>query len=145
MSRSEIDTSENRKSYVLTNFDQTHILTLVAQLNLPFGLTTGMRFRYVSGNPTNLPVGSVHDLDTTNYNNLNGPARSLRLPAFHQLDIRIDRKFVFDNFAFTPYLDLLNVYNKENAEQWQINYRGTDQEPLQGLPLIPNFGLQGEF
>jgi len=145
LSRSEIDTSENRKSYILTQFDQTHILTIVSQLNLPFGFTAGLRFRYVSGNPSSRPVGSVHDLDTTNYNNLNAPARSERLPAFHQLDIRFDRKFVFDNFSFTPYLDLLNVYNQANAEQWQINYRGTQNEPLSGLPIIPNFGLQGEF
>ncbi len=145
LSRTEIDTSENRDSFILTQFDQTHILTLVGQLNLPLGFTFGGRFRLVSGNPATLPVGSVHDLDTTSYNALPQPARSTRLPTFHQLDFRIDRKFVFDNFSFTPYLDLLNVYNQVNAEQYQIDYRAREREIIQGLPILPNFGLQGEF
>jgi hypothetical protein len=102
LSRSEIDTSESRDSFVLTGFDQTHILTLVGQVNVMWGFTVGGRFRLVSGNPTTTPVGSINDLDTGDYQALNQPQRSERLPYFHQLDIRVDRKFIFDNFTFTP-------------------------------------------
>src|SRR5690606_17706810 len=67
LSKSEIDTSESRDSLILTSFDQTHILTVVGQVNLPWAISAGGRFRLVSGNPTSRPIGSVHDLDTTDY------------------------------------------------------------------------------
>lgn len=145
LSRSEIDTSESRDRFLLTAFDQTHILTVVGQVNLPYNFTVGGRFRAVSGNPTTLPNGSIHDLDTTDYRRLAQPARASRLPAFHQLDIRVDRKWVFDNFSFTTYLDLLNAYNAQNAEQYQDDYRFREREPIPSLPIIPVIGASGEF
>jgi TonB family protein len=145
LSRSEIDLNENREDFILTQYDQTHILTIVGQLNVPFGFTLGGRFRYVSGNPSTKPNGSVHDLDTTDFNTLPQPTRASRLPAFQQLDLRIDRKFVFDNFSLTPYLDLLNATNRKNAESYQNDYRARRREPIPSLPILPNFGLQGEF
>jgi len=89
-------------------------------------------------------VGSVQDLDTSGYRAIQSSVRG-RLPTFHQLDFRIDRKFVFDNLSITPYLDLLNVYNATNAETYITDYRSVSQEPLPGLTFIPNFGVQGEF
>jgi TonB family protein len=145
LSRSDQDLDEDQEKFILTEYDQTHILTIVGQFILPWEFTVGGRFRLVSGNPTTIPVGSVHDLDTTNYNALRQPQRATRLPAFHQLDVRIDRKFVFDNFSFTPFLDLLNVYNQENAESYTDDYRYNQRQAIPSLPILPNFGLQGEF
>ncbi len=128
-----------------TNFDQTHILTLVAQGKLPWGLSLGGRFRLVSGNPATRAAGSIHDLDTTDYVARFQPINSSRAPAFHQLDIRLDKTFVFDTFKITPYLDLLNIYNRMNAEFYQDDYRFREQSVIPSLPIFPNFGVQGEF
>lgn len=145
LSRTDIDLRESDNAYVLTDFDQTHILTVVAQTNLPWGITLGGRFRAVTGNPTNAPLGSVHDVDTTNYNGLGSSTQSIRLPAFHQLDLRADKKFVFDTFSLTTYLDLLNVYNQANAEGFLSDYRNREQEPIPSLPILPVIGMSGEF
>jgi TonB family protein len=145
LSRTEIDLDEDTEQRVLSNFDQTHILTIIAQANLPFDLSFGGRFRLVSGNPTNAPLGSVHDLDRNNYIAVAPTGDQTRLPTFHQLDLRLDRRFVFDQLTLTPYLDLINVYNQANAETYQTDYRSIDQEPINGLPFFPNFGIQGEF
>jgi TonB family protein len=145
LSRSEIDTSENRDSLVLTSFDQTHILTLVGQVNLPWEFTFGGRFRVVTGSPTTEPLGSVHDLDQAGYDGVSSPSGSVRLPAFHQLDLRLDRKWVFDTFSITTYLDLLNVYNQPNAEGYQTDYRSRQREQIPSLPIVPVFGARGEF
>lgn len=145
LSRSEIDVSENRESLLLTSFDQTHILTTVGQVNLPWEITFGGRFRLVSGNPSSRPIGSVHDLDTTNYQQISTRFGTSRLPAFHQLDLRIDKKWVFDAFSMTTYLDLLNVYNQQNAEGYQNDYRYRQREPIPSLPILPVIGASGEF
>jgi TonB family protein len=145
LSRSEIDLSESSESFRLTSFDQTHILTLVGQYNLPWDITFGARFRLVSGRPTTLPLGSVHDLDTTNYNRRSSAGTLTRFPTFHQLDLRLDKKWVFDTFSLTAYVDLLNAYNQENPEQFQEDYRNREVEPLPGLPILPILGMSGEF
>lgn len=145
LSRTDLDDEERNNAYELTDFDQTHILTVVAQTNLPWGVTVGGRFRAVTGNPTNAPLGSVHDLDTTSYNGLGTSSQSTRLPAFHQLDLRVDKKLVFETFSLTAYLDLLNVYNQQNAEGFLSDYRNREQEPIPSLPILPVIGMSGEF
>ena len=145
LSRTDVDLNENDNGFFLTDFDQTHILTIVAQTNLPWGFTLGARFRAVTGDPTHLPLGAVHDVDTTNYNSLGSAFAATRLPAFHQLDMRVDKKFTFDTFSFTTYLDLLNVYNQANAEGFIDDYRSRERQPIPSLPILPVIGAQGEF
>lgn len=145
LSRSESDLSEEERYTVENTFDQTHILTLVAQTKLPWELTFGGRFRLVSGSPERLPYGSVHDLDTTDFQPISSRYIRPRKPAFHQLDLRIDRKFTFQAGSLTAYLDLLNVYNQQNVEFWQEDYRYRERAPVSGLPILPVIGLSGEF
>ena len=144
LSRTVIDTNENRSSLNLTDFDQTHILTIVAQTNLPYGFTLGGRFRVVSGNLQRFPLGSVHDLDTTNYQGIGQSTRE-RLPYFHQLDIRVDRKWVFEQFSATAYLDLLNAYNNTNVEGVISDFRSREVQFIPSLPFLPVFGMSAEF
>jgi TonB family protein len=144
LSRTVTDLDENDSSLSLTNFDQTHILTVVAQTNLPYGFTLGGRFRLVSGNLQRFPLGSVHDLDTTNYLRL-GDSQRERLPYFHQLDIRVDRKWVFEQFTATAYLDLLNAYNNTNVEGVLADYRSNEIQYIPSLPILPVFGMSAEF
>jgi TonB family protein len=144
LSRTVVDLDEDDSSFSLTDFDQTHILTVVGQTNLPYGFTLGGRFRVVSGTLTRFPLGSVHDLDTTNYLRL-GESQRERLPYFHQLDIRVDRKWVFEQFSMTTYVDLLNVYNNQNVEGVQADYRSREVQAIPSLPFVPVLGLSGEF
>jgi len=144
LSRTVIDLDEDDSSLDLTDFDQTHILTIVAQTNLPYGFTLGGRFRVVSGNLQRFPLGSVHDLDTTNYLGIGQSSRE-RLPYFHQLDVRIDRKWVFEQFSATAYLDLLNVYNNTNVEGVISDFRSREVQSIPSLPILPVFGMSAEF
>src|SRR5204862_227482 len=65
--------------------------------------------------------------------------------AFHQLDIRIDKTFLFKRWVLKAYLDIINVYNQANPELNQSSYDFTRNRPLTGLPIIPSFGIRGEF
>jgi hypothetical protein len=144
LSRTVVDLNEDSSSFSLTNFDQTHILTIVGSGNLPWGFTLGGRFRVVSGNLQRFPLGAVHDLDTTNYNRV-GDSTPKRLPFFHQLDLRLDKKWVFTQFSMTTYLDLLNVYNQQNVESVIADYRSRQVQAIPSLPILPVLGLSGEF
>jgi len=126
-------------------FDQTHILTLLASYKLPRGFQVGARYRYVTGNPTTPIVGAYFDANTDRYTALNGTPFSARLPAFNQLDLRVDKLWTFDKWRFSIYLDVQNVYNADNPEAVDYNYNFTLQNPVSGLPLLPILGIRGDF
>ncbi|HSI03988.1 MAG TPA: TonB-dependent receptor [Myxococcota bacterium] len=138
---------ERRDTFTyLSDFDQTHILTVVGQWVLGKGWEVGFRFRLTSGNPyTPLNRGRVgFDADRdVYYVNIDGVGRnSGRLPIFHQLDVRVDRTWTYSLVKIGLYLDILNVYNHRNTEQYSYDYRYRGVAPLRTIPFFPNLGVQ---
>lgn len=140
--------SERRDSptepWRLFAYDQTHILTVVANYRLPYGFEIGGRFRYVTGSPNTPVVASYYNADGFTYTNISGPINSVRNADFHQLDVRVDKRFDFRWGSIGLYLEVLNVYNQANVEGVQYNYDARMSTPLTGLPIIPNLGIRGE-
>jgi len=131
----------------LFRYDQTHILTLVASYKLPWwGLEVGMRFRYVTGNPTTPTIGALRSATDQNYAAIQGGTFSERLPDFHQLDMRIDKTWTFNRWKLGLYLDIQNLYNRANTESLVYGGRQLYQSaPISGIPFFPNFGLRADF
>lgn len=125
--------------------DQTHNLSLVATYDLGAGWQLGGRFRYVTGNPDTPIVGSVYAAELDQHRPIHGAFGSRRLPAFHQLDVRIDKRWELGPVALTTYLEVLNAYNAQNEEGVAYSYDYATSEPVTGLPLFPNLGLRGEL
>lgn len=127
-------------------WDQTHILTALGSYKLDNNWEVGARFRVVTGNPTTPLSTAVWNEQTGTYQRIQSAnLLSDRLPAFHQLDIRIDKKFVYDKWLLNLYLDVQNVYNRGNPENIQYNFDATQQQYQTGLPIIPSLGVRGEF
>ena len=129
----------------LFDFDQTHILTAIASYKLPKGWQVGARFRLVSGNPTTAAYGGVYDASNGSYVPLVGPRAGDRLPTFHQLDLRVDRRWVYKRISTTAYLDVLNVYNAQNAEFINYSYNYQASAPVASLPILPSIGVKLEW
>ena len=135
----------NTDKFVPYEFDQRHIFTLVAGYNLPYGIDVSARFRLVTGAPETPVVGSAYNADTDKYEQIFGERGSVRKATFHQLDLRIDKKVVFDTWLLGFYLDVQNVYNQTNQEGIRYNYDFTDSEPVGGLPILPTIGISAQF
>jgi len=133
------------RDWVLTLFDQTHILTLVASFRLGLGWETGARFRLVSGRPDTPIIGSYFNSDANVHIQIPGDERSTRMPLFHQLDLRVEKTWIFKLWRFSAYLDVQNVYNADNPEATLYDYRFLESAPLRGLPILPTIGLKGSF
>ena len=127
------------------DFDQTHVLIVAAHAYLPRGFEVGLRFRYITGYPQTRPYGGFYDADADVYNAAQGPVNTGRLASFHSLDLRADKTFVFKKWVLKVYVDVTNVYNRRNEEVAQLSYDYTRSTPVKGLPLIPSFGIRGEF
>lgn len=146
-----LNRSEGRRvgqaEYALTSYDQTHILTAVGSQRLPWGFELGARFRYVTGRPkTPLQRGpDLYDADGNRYRGSFGEYRSARLRPFHQLDLRLDRSWLFQSWTLTAYLDVQNLYNAQNTESTFYDYRYRQEVEVPGIPILPVVGVKGSF
>ena len=129
----------------LFDFDQTHILSAVGVFQLGWGFEAGFRFRYTTGNPTTEVVGATFDSDTDAYVPIFGAINTARVGEFHQLDLRIDKTFVFDAWMLNIYLEWQNVYARPNAEAVAYNYDFTESQPVSGILFLPNLGVRVDF
>ena len=127
------------------DYDQTHILTVVASVVLGRGWEAGLRFRLVTGNPNTPVIGTVYDADSEIYWPMYGETNSTRLPMFHQLDVRVDKNWQFKHVKFGVYIDVQNVYNHKNVEGYAYSYDYSEKVYFQGLPILPSLGLKIEY
>jgi TonB family protein len=133
------------EEWVLTTWDSTHNLTLIGSYRLDSGWELGLRFRAVTGRPETPFLGGTYDADADAYEPLRGDRRSDRRPFFHQLDLRAEKTWLFDTWSIAAYLDILNVYNAENPEATQWDYRYRESAPVRGVPIVPTIGVKGQW
>ncbi len=126
-------------------FDQTHLLTAIAAVDLPRNWRISTRFRYATGNPTTPIVGATFDADNDVYFPQRGAFYSERLEPFLQLDLRFDKKWIYKTWILSGYLDIQNVTNRTNLEAVQYSYNYQQRDVVGGLPIIPTLGVQAEF
>lgn len=149
LSRSIRKNSPDDEEY-LFQYDQTHNLIVLGSYRLGRGWEFGARFRIVSG-PLDTPtvaapaLPAIYASDAGAYAPLEGEAFSERLPLFHQLDLRIDKRWQFRSWRLAAYLDVQNAYNNAAAEALVYNYNYSRRSYQTGVPIIPSIGLRGEF
>lgn len=125
--------------YVL---DQPHVLTALATAPIGPRWRVGARFRYASGNPITPTAGSFFDTNTQAFEPVSGPALSDRLPAFVQLDLRVDRSWQRPWGTLKLFLDVQNVTNRVNPEGVSYNFDYSTRQYTRGLPVFPSLGLE---
>ena len=123
--------------YVL---DQPHSLTLLATTALGDSWRVGGRFRYTTGNPFT-PVDHTV-MNGSQYVAIDGPLLSERLPAFVQLDLRIDHAWRRSWGVVDLYIDVQNVSNRDNAEGVTYNKDYSQRSYTTGLPVFPSIGVE---
>jgi hypothetical protein len=118
--RSEF-TNPNTEGFVPSSWDNRFIVSLTAGKRFGKNWEIGARWRFLGGTPytpydveesaliSNWDLRGQPILDFTQIN-------AIRLPAFHQLDLRIDKKYFFENWNLNWYVDIQNAYNFQ-AEQ----------------------------
>jgi hypothetical protein len=70
---------------------------------------------------------------------------SVRLPDYHSMNVRFDRRFNFRSTNLIFYLSVWNVYNRKNVAQVFWNDREQKQDVIYQWLILPVFGLEYEF
>lgn len=124
----------NNSTWIPSSWDNKHLLNLTATKVLRRNWELGVKWRLVGGAPY-----SPYDVEKSSYKaiwDLQGRAytdysrfNTLRLKAFHQLDIRIDKQYFFTGWSLMLYADIQNVYNHK-ADQPPLLVRETDPSKI---------------
>jgi hypothetical protein len=129
----------------ISAYDQTHNLNLIESVDLPRNWRIAGRFRYVTGNPITPVTGSVFDADNDAYIPIRGSFYSQRVAPFYQLDLRADKKWIFNRWILSFYVDIQNATNRKNVESVNYSYDYSTRQDVNSLPILPSVGLKGEF
>ncbi len=100
-------------------FDNTHIVSVVANYSLTSDFEMGAKWQYLSGT-SEVPISAVfllQDPVTRGLNPLLASADeqlSTELAPYHKLDFRVSHKWQFKGMKIGGFLEILNVYDREN-------------------------------
>ncbi|HEY4183926.1 MAG TPA: hypothetical protein VGP07_02610 [Polyangia bacterium] len=111
---------------VRSDWDQRHILNVVGNYRVGSRTTVGARFHYNTGRDAPLP-----------------PRGRTQLPDYYQIDLRVERRFVFDRFIFDLYFDFANATINSELVQYVATSDGVQPSKLR--VALPTLGIHGEF
>jgi hypothetical protein len=157
---------DKNSEYIPSAWDSKHLFTLTLIRNLKKNWSAGLKWRFVGGLPY-----TPYDLEKSSIKQAwdsrgrafpdNSRFNSERLKEFHQLDIRIDKKYFFSKWSLMFYLDIQNVYNYQADQPDYIireqddsgNYILLDNNTRYSLKTIesssgtvlPTIGIMVEF
>ena len=126
----------------LFDFDQTHLLVVVASFELPWGFRVGARFRAATGYPRTPIVGAAFDARTDTFQPTRGAQNASRLPPFVQLDARLEKTGRWGPLAWSVYLDVINLTNTQNPEEVTYSFDYQQRKYLTGVPLLAVLGAR---
>lgn len=129
----------------LFTYDQPLVVTALWSQKLQNQYRLGVRVRASSGNPYTPVVNRYYDVSSRVFVPVYGERSSGRLPTFFCLDLRIDKRWDFDRWTLGGYLEIQNATNTSNPELMAWNADYSEEVPITSNPLLPVFGLRGEW
>lgn len=141
--------SEKRRrlgdEYCPSAYDRTHITNLIVGYEPWQDWMFSGKFSYATGRPYTPIIGRVYDPTTEQYFAIEGERMSVRMPASHKLDLRFDKRFNFERWSITTYLDLENVYNQQNVNGYSWTYDYSRRITEKSWGIMPIGGFEAAF
>lgn len=120
--------------WISSSWDNKNLFSLTATKNFLQNWDIGLKWRFVGGapyTPYDLEKSSIKaawDLQGQGYPDYS-KFNTLRLKAFHQLDLRFDKEYFFAGWSLMLYADIQNVYDFK-ADQPPLLIRESDDNKL---------------
>lgn len=129
--------------YLPSSWDNRFIVSLTAGKRLPKDWEVGARWRFLGGTPYT-PYDFQASSLRSNWDLFNrgifdySRINDQRLNSFHQLDLRVDKKYFFDKWNLNWYFDVQNAYNFQAEQQPELIPQRNDQNELVVNPEDPS-------
>ncbi|MDQ1266917.1 MAG: hypothetical protein QG635_2070, partial [Bacteroidota bacterium] len=126
-------------------FDRTNMASLMATYKIGDWWEFGLSISYATGFPfTPYDLSTLRQSDGSWYCSL-AQKNSDRFPDYFRIDLRADRRFVFESWNLRVFLEIWNLTNHDNI--FQYNYSADFQERKSEtlFPFMPMLGIAAEF
>ncbi len=129
--------------------DSTHTVKISTAFELPYGITTGIRYRYEDGRPFGRLI-NVTGLGQGVREVLAEKRGAYKLESVHDLGVRLDKDFLLgERMRLRLSVDIFNVFNRANGMTVRNNSTQAGEDFLQEtqvpLPRRAMFGIRFEF
>ena len=140
--------------------DRRHNVNAVASYALGRRTTLGARFGFGTGLPFTDIVGQIvrRTYDPGNnawtlYNGVQpfeavgGDRNASRYPTFQRLDLMLAQRYTRGRANISPYLQVVNAYNRKNVFIYTFDYTNNppERQATSQFPFLPSIGLTVEF
>ncbi len=139
-------------------FDRRFEIDLALRRSLNWwGLEAGVRANFGTGLPYTKPLGTfqIHRtqfvrglLDTDDGEAVVlGPRNGSRYPARHRVDLSLRKTIAKSWGTMTPYLSVINVYNRKNVLFYFFDYQSSPptRQGVSMIPFLPTIGFEVTF
>jgi hypothetical protein len=112
---------DKKSNYIASSWDNGNIVSLTFGKKFKRNWEVGAKWRYLGGSPYTPVDAQASSIKTVwdingrglpDYNQLN----TQRLKSYHQLDVRVDKKFFFKKWSLNVYLDIQNLYRSKSEQ-----------------------------
>ena len=134
------------QSWVPSSWDNRHIVSFTGGKKWDSGWELGARVLFSGGLPYT-PYAVEQSLLISNWETFNAPLveydllNTQRNGAFHQVDLRLDRKWFFDTWSLDVFMDVQNLTGAAPPQPAQLD---VVRDPATGAP-IPSVTNQGSY
>ena len=109
------------------------------------GILFSAKWNYHSGAPYTPIYGTNGTFPDGRPKPVYGAVNSGTLPAYHRLDLRLDRKFVYNTWKLNTYFELNNAYQRQNVVDYSYDPSYTKRTDVSPFVIPFNFGVQADF
>jgi len=120
-----------------SSYDQNWIFNIAGGYRFNMFWELSMKFRYASGRP----YTPFNDNGLQNVNQYN----SRRLKSFHSLDVRVDKRWLINNWTLITYIDIQNIYNRRNLSGIRWDQKTKTIDETTSIGILPSIGISLEF
>lgn len=123
-------------------FDSRWIMNLASGWRINQLWEVSAKFRIATGIPTTPYITEGENAGSLDFSRYNDGGR---LPLFHQLDVRVDKRWNWNNFTLITYIDIQNLYNRNNSSGLTYDPIEKKQELNGTIGILPSVGISIDF
>ena len=159
--------TDKKGEYLPSSWDNRHLITITATQNMSKNWDLGLKWRFIGGAPytpwdlTRSAIKTAWDAQGNGYLDYS-KFNKARLKPFHQLDLRVDKSWYYNNWSLMLYFDVQNAYNfKADQQDYLVRVEDATGAPMtdpsdsgkyllktiisSGGTVLPAIGIMVEF
>jgi len=125
-------------------FDNRYTFSIEGGYKLSETWEASARWIYAGGapyTPFDIPASTAANRGVPD----GGRVNAARYPAYHSLNVRVDKRFLFESSSIVVYVSVWNVYNRQNVASYYWNAYRNEQGTQKQFGLLPVFGVEWEL